>query len=751
MSGETKTSTSIGPLNQTWRIVVFFINVAFVWGVFYLSTGASVPTGSGNSIWFLAIVAYWLLRLITAPFFSPPKESIGIAVATILLLAPLEFSHLESHQTLFIRLNEWSMNFAIVVGFLGILAVLTRTNAASRFGRISYETSKVLGRGELLFTLPIVISVLAFYPNALGWGGVILAIWTAEVSTHPIELFARLGIYLFSQKKPTILPDTAGTLLRVDAPNIVRVALTPNYSNWIPKIVHLVHLPNGQKKFVVPLFTQIQDREIVGTGLCCSVDEEPALFDIGAGDVCKVEKDGLHTTLSTALSGQADAKEIIGIVVEGSSIGTIKFQVLPDSRLEEGMVLFANIREKRIYYQILDANTKEEDFSSNPLGIHIATAAQIGYREGAHDFRSFPWLPEMNQPLFLAKEPATEEGPAEGEFFIGKVPSTEFPVAVSVKDLVEFHTAVLGMTGKGKTELALEIIRNALGQGTKVLCVDFTGEYKVRLKENNPEILGLEIEAGTEFAEKLFAVETGAYGAGEEKKALQSFLSDLSPKINGQIESFLAADDRPLGIFELSELTNTKATLRTTELYLSSIMSWARAHRKLKRILIVLEEAHTVIPEAFGSGMDYDTQWVVGRIGQIALQGRKYGVGLLLVSQRTALVSKTILSQCNTYFTHALVDRTSLDYLAGVYSQDHVKAIPNLKFLECVAFGKGVRSERPIIIRRDFDDKIEEACKELDFVPEVSETAPVSAEPVATAVAESNAIVEQTLDDDIPF
>lgn len=722
MSGESNTSTSIGPLNQTWRIVVFFINVAIAWGVFYLSTGASVPTASGNSIWFLSIVAYWLLRLITAPFFSPPKESIGIAVATILLLAPLDFSHLESNQTLFIRLNEWSMVFAILVGALGILAVLKRANSASRVGRISYETSKVLGRGELLFTLAIVISVLGYYPSALGWGGVILAVWTAEVSTHPIELIARLGIYLFSQKTASASPESAGTLLRVDAPNIVRVALVPNYSNWIRKAIHLVHLPNGQKEYVVPLFAQIQDREIVGTGLCCTIDEEPTSMDIGAGNVCKIEKDGLHTTLSTALSGQADVQDIIGIVVEGSCIGTIKFQVLPDSCLEEGMVLFANIRDKRIYYQILEANTKEEDFSSNPLGIHIATAAQIGYRDAAHSFRSFPWLPEMNQPLFLAKELAPEKGPAEGDFFIGRVPSTEFPVAASVKDLVEFHTAVLGMTGKGKTELALEIIRNALAQGTKVLCVDFTGEYKIRLKENNPEVLGLEIEAGTKFADKLFEVETGAYGAGEEKKALQDFLNVLGPKINEQIADFLTADDRSLGIFELSELTNTKATLRTTELYLSSIMSWARAHRKLKRILIVLEEAHTVIPEAVGSGMDRDTQWVVGRIGQIALQGRKYGVGLLLVSQRTALVSKTILSQCNTYFTHALVDRTSLDYLAGVYSQDHVKAIPNLKFLECVAFGKGVRSERPIIIRRDFDDEIEKACKELDSVREAEET-----------------------------
>lgn len=157
--------------------------------------------------------------------------------------------------------------------------------------------------------------------------------------------------------------------------------------------------------------------------------------------------------------------------------------------------------------------------------------------------------------------------------------------------------------------------------------------------------------------------------------------------------------------------------MRTTELFLSEIMGWARVHRKQRRIMIVLEEAHTIIPETAGSGFDHDTQWVVGRIGQIALQGRKYGVGLLVVSQRTALVSKTILSQCNTYFTHSLIDQTSLGYLANVYSQDHVKVIPNLRFLEFIAYGKAVRSERPLLVRRPFDESKLSASQALNTPP----------------------------------
>ena len=73
-----------------------------------------------------------------------------------------------------------------------------------------------------------------------------------------------------------------------------------------------------------------------------------------------------------------------------------------------------------------------------------------------------------------------------GEFAIGSVPSTNIGVAANIDDLVEFHTAVLGVTGTGKTELALDIVREAVKNGFKVFCVDFTDEYKMRLADIKP-------------------------------------------------------------------------------------------------------------------------------------------------------------------------------------------------------------------------------------------------------------------------
>lgn len=62
----------------------------------------------------------------------------------------------------------------------------------------------------------------------------------------------------------------------------------------------------------------------------------------------------------------------------------------------------------------------------------------------------------------------------------------------------------------------------------------------------------------------------------------------------------------------------------------------------------------------------------------------------------------------------SLLARGELLFGATAYSQDHVKAIPNLRFLEFIAYGKAVRSERPLIVRRPFDEAKLLASQSLD-------------------------------------
>ena len=93
---------------------------------------------------------------------------------------------------------------------------------------------------------------------------------------------------------------------------------------------------------------------------------------------------------------------------------------------------------------------------------------------------------------------------------------------------------------------------------------------------------------------------------------------------------------------------------------------------KCPRVLLVVEEAHTVMPEASTMGLgDFDSKGLVAKIAQIALQGRKYKVGLLVLAQRTATVSKTVLTQCNTMVAFSCFDDTSLGFLENYFGKLH--------------------------------------------------------------------------------
>jgi len=49
----------------------------------------------------------------------------------------------------------------------------------------------------------------------------------------------------------------------------------------------------------------------------------------------------------------------------------------------------------------------------------------------------------------------------------------------------------------------------------------------------------------------------------------------------------------------------------------------------------------------------------------------------------------------------------------AVFSTDYVRAIPNLKFLQCIALGKAVKSDRPIIFEIPYNESKFKASEKL--------------------------------------
>jgi len=150
--------------------------------------------------------------------------------------------------------------------------------------------------------------------------------------------------------------------------------------------------------------------------------------------------------------------------------------------------------------------------------------------------------------------------------------------------------------------------------------------------------------------------------------------------------------------------------IQSTENFISLIFDKARAAFEADsplKICLVLEEAHTIVPEGSFLGVnDWDSKAVVNKMGQVALQGRKYGVGLLVIAQRTANVSKTVLTQCNTIICFQAFDETSFTFLGNYIGKDLVQALPNLKQYHAIVTGKAIKSNIPMIVNleRETDD-----------------------------------------------
>jgi DNA helicase HerA-like ATPase len=116
------------------------------------------------------------------------------------------------------------------------------------------------------------------------------------------------------------------------------------------------------------------------------------------------------------------------------------------------------------------------------------------------------------------------------------------------------------------------------------------------------------------------------------------------------------------------------------------------------RVCLVYEEAHSLIPEWNAVATEGDRTATNGTARAIQ-QGRKYGLGCLVVTQRTASVTKTILNQCNTVFAMRTLDETAKDFLANYVGREYADALSSLTERQAVFFGKASSCENPVLIR----------------------------------------------------
>jgi len=181
-----------------------------------------------------------------------------------------------------------------------------------------------------------------------------------------------------------------------------------------------------------------------------------------------------------------------------------------------------------------------------------------------------------------------------------------------------------------------------------------------------------------------------------------SFLFDpgeeLTPNLEGKTEEDLdslvkswVGHDRPITVLDVSGLPPEVLSVVVGTLFriIYDMLFWAAdldVGGQRQPLLLALEEAHLFLPE----GIDSPAHRAVTRI---AKEGRKYGVGLLVLTQRPTEIDSTVLSQCGTMIALRLtnssdrmkVESTMPDELGSLTGM-----LPSLRTGEALVIGEAM-------------------------------------------------------------
>lgn len=180
---------------------------------------------------------------------------------------------------------------------------------------------------------------------------------------------------------------------------------------------------------------------------------------------------------------------------------------------------------------------------------------------------------------------------------------------------------------------------------------------------------------------------------------------DGDPELAEIIAQFVgenaASEQKDIRIVDISGLPNEVAGPLAAVIarLLFQYKVWqTREERERDPVLLVCEEAHRYVPNH--GQAEYEAAQVA--IRRLAREGRKYGLGLMLVSQRPADIESTVLSQCNSWVILRLTNSADQEHV-GRFLPDSLagltKLLPSLVRREAVFVGEAAAIPARIKIR----------------------------------------------------
>jgi len=349
-------------------------------------------------------------------------------------------------------------------------------------------------------------------------------------------------------------------------------------------------------------------------------------------------------------------------------------------------------------------------------------------------------------------------GPKPGSVRIGSLITREdVPVYVDVNKMVNKHLSILAITGYGKSNTVATIINNIMENRGAILVFDMHSEYvnsefsNAEVNIIKPKINPLQLRTGEiaklsnivgdayvqyrylRKAHKYIWKEFNRQGATvdnnqffdemtnklEEYKieAESSSLKDVSSIVAciNKLEDF---KDRykfildfyskdAIDLIELGKINvvdfgsmDDNITDIITSHFLRRVLEERKRYTHLQRglaypVFSIVEEAHILAPASDTT----ETKKILGKIGR---EGRKFGVGVCLVSQRPKALDVDTLSQINNMIVLKIVepsDQRHIQSASEILSEDMLTHLSSLNVGEAVVFGPMIRI--PALVKID--------------------------------------------------
>ncbi|WP_286299124.1 DUF87 domain-containing protein [Aminobacter sp. SS-2016] len=668
-------------------------------------------TPNENAIWLYSGFASLLFgsRLLN-PHFTPPADA--ATNAFMALAALIAGSLVVAPDSAGAALLWGVIALFAAICIVSVLVLLIRPPIGAEIRplvRLADKAVRGLGSPIVIFTIVILLCVWLFHRTRADEVAAILSAWAVIVVLRPVESVLGFMDWAGEQWSAVKAGQVVGAIAAYQSPGIVLVrqlgdnsvprgtpmVVADNNGPWMLGValnyvgrdegnllrVLTVRLPEGLKSRIAKL------PEARGTGIALALSATPEELD----DVPAIQW----------------INRLCGVVVSDTNLDYVLFEVTEDRDLAEGRLVEARIGDHHVIFQIIDGLTREEIVQQkNTYGYARAKARKIGrWDADAGKFVPVKWLPRINSPVFLLD--SNEHAVSPGA--IGHFPNTSFGVSLNISDAVTHNAAILGILGIGKSFLSIELVERMIADGIKVICLDLTDQYAKLLSEFLDGAHEKQLEDDLHKA--------GGRGKAEQNREEGGTINQFSQKLAEQLRAFVVEDGRNLRVLNpaafdvwrqtgfkdyktgdasMASLTPTEVTAIVSDAALTVCQELGMIERA--RVCLVYEEAHSLVPE-WNSVVAEGDKAATARSARAILQGRKYGLGCLLITQRTANVTKTILNQCNTIFAMRTFDDTGKEFLSNYIGRDYAGVLPSLEARHAVVFGKASSCENPVLVR----------------------------------------------------